>query len=86
MNVTASIANQSCEELKEFIEANTEIQIYANDNINKYQWRDSRFYDTIDVWTNRHQDCDSREELIQVLYEHMEKVKSGEIQQAKTFV
>jgi len=79
MNVTASIANQAGGELKEFIEENTQIQIYANDNINKYQWRDSRFYDTIDVWKNRNQDCDTREEVIDILHAHMEKVKYGQI-------
>lgn len=79
MNVTASIANEAGGELKEFIEANSEIQIYANDNINKYQWRDSRFYDTIDVWANKKYDCDSRGELIIVLKHHMGRVKSGDI-------
>lgn len=79
MNVTTSIANQAGGELKEFIENNSEIQIYANDNINKYQWRDSRFYDTIDVWTNKNQDCDTRDELIIVLKNHMKKVKNNEL-------
>ena len=56
MNITEDIINELTQEglvkaaIK--IKSTPEIQIYTNHNINRYQWRDSRFTETCDVLEN----------------------------------
>lgn len=73
MNVTDSIAKEIGGEIEIIIKNTPEIQIYANDNINAYQWRDSRFEETKDVWINRKNDASTRGELIDILKRHLKK-------------
>lgn len=72
MNITDSVAKQIGGEIEILIKNTPEIQIYANDNINAYQWRDSRFEETKDVWTNRKNDANTRTELIKIIKHHLE--------------
>jgi hypothetical protein len=69
MNITESIANQIGGKEGQFIKDNPEIQFYANDNINQYQWRDSRFNYTQNVWEN--EQADTRQELIKIFINHL---------------
>lgn len=69
MNITNSIARQIGGEIEVLIKENSEIQFYANDNVNSYQWRDSRFSNTKDVWKNNQ--SDTRQELITDFLNHI---------------
>ncbi len=69
MNITDQIAIQIGGEEEIKIRENKEIQIYANSNINQYQWRDSRFKETSDEWSNP--TADTRKELIKILKNHL---------------
>ncbi|HSE99783.1 MAG TPA: hypothetical protein VLA48_02715 [Nitrososphaeraceae archaeon] len=69
MNITASIASKIGGKEEEIINKNTEIQFYANDNLHVYQWRDSRFEWSDNVWENKQ--CQTREELIEAFKEHL---------------
>lgn len=69
MNITDSIAKKIGGEVEKIINDNPEIQFYANDNINEYQWRDSRFDDTKDVWKNP--SAETRQELIKIFKHHL---------------
>ena len=69
MNITDSIAKQIGGEIEVLINENPEIQFYANDNVNGYQWRDSRFSDTNDVWENNQ--CYTRKDLISDFLNHI---------------
>lgn len=73
MNITQAIADQIGGEYKEYILSNSQIQIYANDAIKKYQWRDSRFANTANLWENK--DANSREELIEILIGYIKSVE-----------
>lgn len=72
MNITESIAKQIGGEIENLINNTPEIQIYENSNINSYQWRDSRFEETEDVWKNRKNDAKTEEELIEILKRHLD--------------
>ena len=69
MNITDSIAEQIGGEVETLIKSNPEIQFYANDNINGYQWRDSRYSDAADVWENG--EHKTRKELIDAFMCHL---------------
>lgn len=69
MNITDSIAKQIGGEAEKIIKDNPEIQFYANDNKDIYQWRDSRFDDTKDVWENP--SAQTRKELILIFKDHL---------------
>jgi hypothetical protein len=69
MNVTASIGIEIGVGVSEFLEATPEVQIYANANIIKYQWRDGRFKETSDVWQN--ENYDTRGEMKEALMKHL---------------
>lgn len=69
MNITESIAKQIGGKVEKIIKDNTEIQFYANNNINEYQWRDSRFESTKDVWENP--SAQTRQELIKIFKDHL---------------
>jgi hypothetical protein len=70
MNITESIAKEISFEVAEFLRKTPEIQVYANSNINQYQWRDSRFTETSDVWNNP--SYDTRQEMRVALKTHLE--------------
>lgn len=72
MNITDSIANQIGGDIQTLIKENPEIQFYANDNINEYQWKDNRFKTTQDVWENP--SAKSRLELIEIFKNHLKKI------------
>lgn len=69
MNITDSVATQIGGKEEQIIRENKEIQIYANDNINKYQWRDGRNLETSDVWSNP--TGDTRKEILEILKNHL---------------
>lgn len=69
MNITESISKKIGGEISKLIDANKAIQIYANEHINKYQWRDSRFPETCDMWKNK--TGDTREEIIEIIKDHI---------------
>lgn len=71
MNITESIAKEISFELAEFLRKTPEIQVYANSNINKYQWRDGRFAETSDVWNNP--SYDTRTEMRKALKTYLEQ-------------
>lgn len=76
MNITESIINELSVESNDsvyadFVRENTQIHVYANSNINKYQWRDSRFEETKDVWNNPM--YDTRTEMRNALKTYIEK-------------
>jgi len=75
MNVTVSIANTAPIKVRQIILQNSEIQFYANDNINEYQWRDNRYAETQDMWGNK--SAKTRKELIEIFAKHL--VDKGEI-------
>lgn len=52
MNITKAIGLEIGIGVSEFLNKTPEIQIYANENIHRYQWRDTRFPDTSDMWSN----------------------------------
>jgi len=70
MNITESIAKEISFEVTEFLRKTPEIQVYANSNINQYQWRDGRFIETSDVWNNP--SYDTRQEMRIALKTHLE--------------
>ena len=72
MNITDSIAKTIGGEIEILIKENPQIQFYANDNVNSYQWRDSRFSNTNDVWRNMQ--SDTRQELITDFLNHIKSV------------
>lgn len=69
MNITESIGKEIGVEVSNFLKKTPEIQIYANHNINRYQWMDGRFKETCDVWEN--EDHASRCEMKDVLMKHL---------------
>lgn len=69
MNITNSIAKQIGGEVEKLILKTPQIQFYANDAINAYQWRDSRYNDTADVWKNGQEL--SRKDLIDTFLKHL---------------
>lgn len=81
MNITDSIAKQIGGKVEKIIKNNTEIQFYANNNIHEYQWRDSRFETTKDVWKNP--SADTRQELINIFINHLNVCKNVEIKTYK---
>ena len=70
MNITESITNEISFELAEFLRKTQIIQVYINSDINQYQWCDSRFKETSDVWGN--QSYDTRTEMRIALKKHLE--------------
>lgn len=68
MNITESIAKEISLELVEFLRKTPEIQVYAN--INQYRWRDGRYTETADVWSNP--SYNTRAEMRQVLKNYLE--------------
>jgi len=73
MNITISIASKIGGESEKLILNNPQIQFYANSAINAYQWRDSRYPTTADVWEN--ESADTRKELIEIFKKHIENAK-----------
>lgn len=69
MNITNSIAKQIGGDVEKLILETPEIQFYANDAINAYQWRDSRYSNTSDVWENGEEV--SRKDLIDAFLIHL---------------
>ena len=69
MNITESIGKEIGIGVSEFLSKTPEIQIYANTNSNRYQWRDGRYIDTCDVWGN--EDYASRGEMKTALMEYL---------------
>jgi len=69
MNITDSIAKQIGGEVETIIRNNPQIQFYANDNLNVYQWRDSRYSETSDVWENGEEK--TRKDLINAFLNHL---------------
>ena len=70
MNITMQIAEQIGGEIETLIKNTKEIQFYANSNLDAYQWRDSRFEDTSNVWENKMPE--TRFELINEFKRHLE--------------
>jgi hypothetical protein len=52
MNITEEIGAEISEEAVKFLKITPEIQVYANHNIQEYQWRDGRKEETCDTWKN----------------------------------
>ena len=69
MNITDSIAEQIGGDVEQIIRNNQCIQFYGNAEIEKYQWRDSRFYETGDPWENGN--YETREEMINAFLAHI---------------
>ncbi|MBC7847239.1 MAG: hypothetical protein H7Y10_12180 [Flavobacterium sp.] len=69
MNITSSIAKTIGGEIEILINENPAIQFYANDNVNSYQWRDTRFEESYDIWLNK--SADTRQELINIFKHHL---------------
>jgi len=69
MNITESIGQEIGQDVASFLKKTPEIQIYANSNINRYQWRDGRYKETCDVWSN--EDYASRMEMRTALMEYL---------------
>jgi hypothetical protein len=69
MNITDQVAEQIGGDLEVFIKATPFIQFYANSNLDVYQWRDSRFTETSDVWCNTMPE--TRQELIEEIKKHL---------------
>lgn len=72
MNITTQIAEQIGGEIETLIKTTKEIQFYANSNLDAYQWMDSRFKDTSDVWKNSIPE--TRFELINDFKRHLESL------------
>ncbi len=53
MNITKSIGDELGVKVSHFLNKTPEIQIYANISIDRYQWRDGRYRETCDVWSNK---------------------------------
>jgi hypothetical protein len=70
MNITESIRKELNNEVSAYLNKTSEIQIYANTNIHKYQWCDNRFAETSNVWDNPN--YDTRLELKRGLMEYIE--------------
>lgn len=77
MNITTQIAEQIGGDIEILIKDNPQIQFYANSNLNCYQWRDSRFEDTSDVWHNN--ETQTRQELISEFKSHLETKSSHKL-------
>lgn len=69
MNITSQIAKEIGGDVETLINENTEIQFYANDSISAYQWRDSRYSSTADIWENGHEI--NRKDLINAFLCHL---------------
>lgn len=68
MNITSEIGKEMGADVSRFLEKTPEIQVYANANLYKYQWRDGRFLTTSDVWKNK--SYDTRAEMRNALMVH----------------
>ncbi|MBP9793321.1 MAG: hypothetical protein KBC56_04915 [Flavobacterium sp.] len=73
MNITDSIAKQIGGKVEKIIVENPQIQFYANDAINAYQWRDSRYMSSADVWENGEEK--TRKDLIDAFLIHLKFLK-----------
>ena len=71
MNITESIANKLDPESKAKLLQNTPIQIYANDHLNKYQWRDSNQEETANQFENK--SFDTRFEITGFITEYLKR-------------
>lgn len=71
MNITVSIGVDLGVGVSNFLKKTPEIQIYANSDSQRYQWRDGRFEDTCDVWENPN--YASRGEMKTKLMEHLKE-------------
>jgi len=69
MNITVSIGEELGVGVSDFLKKTPEIQIYANPQSLGYQWRDGRFKETCDVWSNK--DFMRRDEVKTKLMEHL---------------
>lgn len=69
MNITKEITEDMSADVKAILIKTPEIQIYANHNISKYQWRDSRHANTTNVWDNV--SYDTRSEIIDAITKHL---------------
>jgi len=52
MNITDEVTAKVSKEIAKTIENNKEIQFYYNAALSAYQWKDSRFVITANVWRN----------------------------------
>lgn len=69
MNITESIATDIGGSIQVILGNTPEIQVYANSNINQYQWCDRRFRKTSDQWNNK--SYDTRLEIKDMLINHI---------------
>jgi hypothetical protein len=69
MNITSSIAKTIGGEIEILINENPAIQFYASGTADIYQWRDTRFEDSYDIWLNK--DAKTRKELIDIFKHHL---------------
>jgi hypothetical protein len=72
MNITDSISKEIGGDIEKIIKEHKAIQFYWNASIEKYQWLDSRFDSTANVWLN--QDGKDRVELIEIFKKHLVSV------------
>lgn len=77
MNITKQIAERIGGEIEILIKETPEIQFYAIYAPDMYQWRDSRFKETSDVWANKR--FFSRRELINEFKSHLETKSSHKL-------
>lgn len=52
MNITKEVAEALGGEFKDYLNNTPEIQIYANHNLNEYQWRDLRYEEFSYIFEN----------------------------------
>lgn len=67
MNITTQVSDFIKGDLGILIKSTPEIQFYSHD---KYQWRDSRYLETSDIWSNKK--AESFPELIDIFKAHIE--------------
>jgi hypothetical protein len=73
MNITTSIAKQIGGEIESLINENTQIQFYTNMTTEQYHWRDSRFLESSDMWSNK--STNDRSGIIEVFKCHLDNVQ-----------
>jgi len=76
MNITKEIAEELGGKIKKILDNTPEIQIYANHNINEYQWRDNRYEEYSDTWKNK--SYLTRRDLKNAIKEYLTKITMEE--------
>lgn len=69
MNITTKVASRLSDELSLLVHNTPEIQFYINGVSDKYQWRDSRYLETSDMFSNKQ--ADDIYEIIEIFKTHI---------------